>query len=85
MRNTAFGSSGLTSHVCLIHPVAACYSDISDKYNDKDMYLVGPNGTVNKDLYNPNYAANRGRAWMESVYGCLDTRHTTTRGGKPAV
>jgi len=42
------------------------YSDISEKVNDKDMYVVTRDGTVLKNLYNFNYAANRGRAWMES-------------------
>jgi hypothetical protein len=42
------------------------YSDISEKINDKDMYVVSRDGTVLKNLYNFNYAANRGRAWMES-------------------
>ena len=45
---------------------ASHYTDKSEKYNDKDMYLVGPDGKVNKHIYNFNYAANRGRAWMES-------------------
>lgn len=42
------------------------YADISEKIADKDMYIVGIDGKVNKNVYNFNYAANKGKAWMES-------------------
>ena len=62
-----------------------CYSDISDKCGGQDSYLVNPDGTVNKNLYNLNYAANKGQAWMETLDCSLDARHTATRGHRPAV
>ncbi|MDO8586797.1 MAG: hypothetical protein Q7T82_07110 [Armatimonadota bacterium] len=43
------------------------YSAASEELAGKDMYVVRRDGTVVKELYNLNYAANRGRAWMEST------------------
>lgn len=45
----------------------AMYSDVAEQVNDPDMYVVGPDGKINKSLYNFNYAANSGKAWMESA------------------
>ena len=64
-----YGIREFWPNFCSILPTSAgaCYGDISEKCKDKDMYLVGPDGTVNKSLYNGNYAVNRGRAWMDSA------------------
>ena len=40
---------------------------ITEKYKAKDMYVVGIDGKVNDHMYNFNYAANRGQAWVESM------------------
>ncbi len=42
------------------------YSDLSKKFPEKDMYVVGADGKVDSSLYNMRYIAQGGKAWRDS-------------------
>ncbi len=45
----------------------SAWQSVADQYHDPDMFMVGPDGTVNKRMYNLRYAAGKGGAWVNSA------------------